>query len=236
MRELYCRSIFPRAWFAPAALLLLLAVIAQPAAAVDWLTAPSYYTHDSSTGQPVTQYAQIGPFYYPFRADYMRSGFRHYRSSIQVGSNADNLHIVEEWGNPIRPYEEWRFPFRPYSVPYDQWGPPFGGLGPVGWGGPWMGPWGGGGWGGGWGGGVPFNGMNTGMNMGLGPNGPNGPNAPNAPNGPFPNGPNQPGGGWGGGWGPGWGGGQRNFAQPWLDGYYAPYNQKGRSDYFRSYP
>jgi hypothetical protein len=39
------------------------------------------------------------------------------------------MHIVEQWGNPVRPYEEWQFPFRPYSVPYDAWGPPFGGLG-----------------------------------------------------------------------------------------------------------
>lgn len=228
MCELYCQSRL-RCRLLCGLVALVLMASAQVASAVDWLTAPSFYTHDSSTGQRVTQYAQVGPFYYPFRADYMKSGFRHYRSSIQVGSNADNLHIVEEWGNPIRPYEEWRFPFRPYSVPYDQWGPPFGGLGPVGWGGPWTGPWGGGGgWGGGWGGGFPLNGMNTGMGP-TGPNAPNAANGPNGPNGPIgPGGPFPPGGGWGGG--------PRNFAQPWLDGYYAPYDQKGRSDYFRSYP
>ena len=61
-----------------------------------------------------------------------RSGYRHYRSTIQAGGSADNLHIVEEWGRPVRPYGEWRFPYRPYSVPYSQWGQPFGGLGPGG--------------------------------------------------------------------------------------------------------
>lgn len=93
------------------------------ASAAGWLTAPSYYTHEPSTGQRVTQYAQVGPFYYYFRPDYMKSGYRHTRSTIQLGNSADNLHIVEEWGRPVRPYEEWRFPYRPFSVPYNAWGP-----------------------------------------------------------------------------------------------------------------
>lgn len=136
--------------------LLLLALLANLATAADWLTAPSYYTHDPMTGQPVTQYAEIGPYYYYHRPDFQRSGYRHYRSTIQTGNSADNMHLVEEYGRPIRPYEEWRFPYRPYSVPYDQWGPPFGGLGgggfrggyglPFGAGpiGPWAPGWGGG--------------------------------------------------------------------------------------------
>jgi hypothetical protein len=95
----------------------------------DWLVVPSYYTHDPMNGQRVTQYAEIGPYYYYHRPDYQKSGYRHYRSTIQTGNSADNMHLVEEYGRPIRPYEEWRFPYRPYSVPYDAWGPPFGGLG-----------------------------------------------------------------------------------------------------------
>jgi hypothetical protein len=106
---------------------LLIAV--QPAAAADWLTAPSYYTHDPVTAKRVNQYAEIGPYYYYFRPDFQRSSYRQFRSTIQTGNSADNMHIVEEYGNPVRPYEEWRFPYRPYSVPYDAWGPPFGGLG-----------------------------------------------------------------------------------------------------------
>jgi len=122
----------------------------------DWLTAPSYYTHDWTSGQRVNQYSPIGPFYYYARPDYMKSGYRHTRSSLDLGNSSDNMHIVEEWGNPVRPYEEWRFPFRPYSVPYPAWGPPFGGLGGGGGGYPYSGPaWGGGGWGGGWGPGGP---------------------------------------------------------------------------------
>lgn len=103
---------------------------ARSAPAIDWLTAPSYYTHDPMTAERVAQYSPIGPFYYYSRPDYLKSGYRHFRSTIQAGGSADNLHIVEEWGRPVRPYEEWRFPYRPYSAPYDQWGPPFGGLGP----------------------------------------------------------------------------------------------------------
>jgi hypothetical protein len=130
-----------------AAILVAASLATSSAHAIDWLTAPSYYTHDRVTGDRVAQYSPIGPFYYYARPDFIRSGYRHLRSSIQVAGSADNLHIVEEWGNPVRPYGEWRFPYRPYSVPYDQWGPSFNGLGPGGVFAP--GGWGGGGWGGG---------------------------------------------------------------------------------------
>ncbi len=98
------------------------------AVAADWITAPSYYSHDPTTGERVTQYSPIGPFYTYARPDYRRSGYRNTRSSIQAGNSTDNMHIVEEWGRPIRPYGEWRFPYRPYSVPYSGWGAPFAGL------------------------------------------------------------------------------------------------------------
>lgn len=136
---------------------LVLLVFAQVATAADWLTAPSYYTHDPVTAERVNQYAEIGPYYYYHRPDFQRSGYRQFRSTIQAGNSADNMHIVEEYGNPVRPYEEWRFPYRPYSVPYDAWGPPFGGLGGAGYGGyP--------------GGGYPYGGYG-----GFPPNGPIGP-------------------------------------------------------------
>lgn len=101
----------------------------EAASAADWITAPSYYTHERMTGQRVAQYSQIGPYYYYQRADFTRSGYRNFRSTIQAGGSADNLHIVEEWGKPVIPYEQWRFPYRPYGSPYPAWGPPFGGLG-----------------------------------------------------------------------------------------------------------
>jgi hypothetical protein len=115
--------------------------------AADWITAPSTYTHDPTTAERVAQYSPIGPFYYYQRPDYLKSGYRHLRSTIDLGNSSDNLHIVEEWGRPVRPYDEWRFPYRPFSVPYDAWGPPFGGLG----GGNGMFPYSGGGFGGGFG-------------------------------------------------------------------------------------
>ncbi|MFV1964287.1 MAG: hypothetical protein ACC628_02600 [Pirellulaceae bacterium] len=95
----------------------------------DWITAPSYYTHDPQSGERVRQYTPIGPFYTYGQSNYRKSGFRHSRSSIQVGQSADNLIVTEKWGDSVRPYGEWRFPYRPYSVPYPLWGPPYGGLG-----------------------------------------------------------------------------------------------------------
>src|SRR6185436_9889466 len=100
-------------WFVPSAF------------AADWLTAPSYYTHDHTTGERVCQYSPIGPFYYYTRPDYLQSGYRQFRSTIDLGNSSDNMHIVEQWGAPVQPYEQWRFQFRPYSVPYQEWGPPF---------------------------------------------------------------------------------------------------------------
>jgi hypothetical protein len=97
--------------------------------AADWIVSPSYYSHDPQTGQRVTQYTPIGPFYNYAQSDYLRSGYRHTRSSIQAGGSVDHMHIVEEFGRAVRPYGEWRFPYRPYSVPYPAWGAPFSGLG-----------------------------------------------------------------------------------------------------------
>jgi hypothetical protein len=95
----------------------------------DWLTWPSTYTHDPVTGFPTDQYMPPVQPIAPGRT--VRSGFRHFRSTLQVGQSADNVHIVEQFGEPVVPYEEWRFPFRPYSVPYHAWGPPVtGGWGP----------------------------------------------------------------------------------------------------------
>lgn len=138
-------------------------------AAADWITAPSYYTHDPQTGERVRQYSPIGPFYMAQRDNYTRSGFHHTRSSIQVGTNADQMHIVDQWGPPVQPYEDWRFPFRPYGAPSPLWS----NMSPWAPNGQW-GPWGGGPWNGGqWGG-------------GPGPMGPN-QNGPN-PGGPYPGG------------------------------------------------
>ncbi len=90
----------------------------------DWLTWRSTYTHDPVHGMRVDQYAIPSEPVAPARQDFQRSGFRHYRSTLQAGQSADNLHVVEQWGRPVEPYEQWRFPFRPYGVPYDAWGPP----------------------------------------------------------------------------------------------------------------
>ncbi len=89
----------------------------------DWMMWPSTYTHDPQFGRRVDQYAIHEQPLAPYREDFSRSGFRHFRSTLQAGQSADNMHIVEQWGRQIVPYEQWRFPFRPYGVPYDAWGP-----------------------------------------------------------------------------------------------------------------
>jgi len=214
--------------------------------AADWATAPSYYTHDYSNGQRVSQFAQIGPFHYFQRPDYLKSGYRQYRSTIDLGNSSDNMHVVEQWGAQVVPYEQWRFPYRPYSAPYQAWGPPYGGLGGGTGGYPYSGgngggvnvlggffpPYGFGGYGGfGWGSAA---GSGAGAAL-LGSGMPGG---------------GMPGGGMPGG-GPGWGGGGPggfpgyhpgnfsppavNFAQPWLDGHYPSYDLNDRSQYYQPY-
>jgi len=186
---------------------------ASPAA--DWITAPSYYTHDGSSGERVAQYSPIGPFYYFTRPDYVKSGYRQYRSTLDLGNSSDNMHVVEQWGAQIVPYEQWRFPYRPYSAPYPAWGPPYGGLG-------------------GGTGGYPYSG-GSGANIfggffppyggGVGGYGGFGGVGPYA----------APGGGMGGGFPGGFTPPAVNFAQPWLDGHYPSYDLNDRSQYWRPY-
>ncbi len=103
----------------------LLATLAAGGAAhaADWMFAPSKYTHNSQTGERVTQYSPIGPFYIYPHPNYVKSGYRHTRSTLRGQNSVDQMHIVEEWGRPVRPYGEWQYPYRPYSVPYNAWGP-----------------------------------------------------------------------------------------------------------------
>ena len=95
--------------------------LAKPVA-MDWTTLPSTYTHDQD-GQRVDQYALAVEPQSTERPDFVRSGFRHTRSTLQAGFSSDNYHVTEQWGQPVRPYGEWRYPNRPFSVPYGQWGP-----------------------------------------------------------------------------------------------------------------
>jgi len=139
----------------------MIAVAPRATFAIDWIVAPSYFTHDPESGQRVTQYTPIGPVYAAYDPTYVKSGFRHSRSSLKVGNFSDHMFVVEEYGRPVRPFGEWQFPYRPYSVPYPYWGPtypfvgyggyPYGGYGQGGYGPgyPGPGPYGPGGYGGG---------------------------------------------------------------------------------------
>jgi hypothetical protein len=176
---------------------------ATAAPTVDWTTLPSTYTHDA-TGQRVDQYAQAVEPEGPSRADFVRSGYTHTRSSLQVGFNADHYHVTEQWGPQVRPYGEWRYPYRPFAVPYGAWGPQLpqvaaGGIGFGPWGLPGAGPWGQVPPGGFPNGGAP-NGwmpqgagpMGAGQMQGMGPGPMPGPGMP----GPGAPGPGMPGPGW----------------------------------------
>ena len=124
-------------------ILLFLICVTTPTGAGDWLTAPSFYTHNPVTGLRTNQHTSPPQAVVPQDPTFRGSGFHHYRSTIQYGQTADNYYRVEQWGPPVQPYGEWRFPNRPYSVPYDQWGAPFAGLNLGGYGnGPWGHPYG----------------------------------------------------------------------------------------------
>lgn len=94
----------------------------------DWLTLPSQFSHDVSSGQRVAQYAPIVGPPVPYVSNFRSSGYTNTRSSLNFGPSADNYHRVEKWGDQVRPYGEWRFPFRPFSTPYPNWGAPYAGL------------------------------------------------------------------------------------------------------------
>ncbi len=91
-----------------------------PSMATDWLTHRSFYTHSYQTGQRVHQFAAKPVTYHTPR---QVSVYHHYRSSVQVADSVSQYHLVERYGDQVRPYGEWRFPYRPFSVPYSQWGP-----------------------------------------------------------------------------------------------------------------
>ena len=160
---------------------------------IDWTTMASTYTHDPQ-GQRVDQFSTgIEPVAIE-RPDFVRSGYRHTRSTLQAGSGADHYHSVEQWGPNVRPYGEWRYPTRPFSVPYPVWGPQLPQV--LGGGFPW--------------GGVPFgNATNGGSGNGLMPGVIPQPGAIPQP-------------GWQSGFGTGLGVGPGNALLPMQDDYYPP--------------
>jgi hypothetical protein len=94
-------------------------------AADSWIFRPSHYTHDSETGERVSQYTRKQPAYVRVDPTYMQSGYRHSRSTLRgIGGSVDRRHVVETWGagETIRPYGEWQYPFRAGATPYGPWG------------------------------------------------------------------------------------------------------------------
>jgi hypothetical protein len=109
---------------------------AAGAAQASWIFAPSYYSHDPATGQRVAQFAPEEPAYAAVDPTFMRSGYRHNRTTLRgLDGTADRMHVVETWGEgeSIRPYGEWEYPFRAGATPYGPWGNPQG---------PWTSPYG----------------------------------------------------------------------------------------------
>ena len=76
---------------------------------VDWTTRASHYTHDPY-GNRVDQYAQaVAPPSFE-RPDFQRSGYRHYRSTIQAGNSADNLARRRGMGQSSSPLRRMAIP------------------------------------------------------------------------------------------------------------------------------
>ena len=94
-----------------------------------WVFRPSYYSHDPATGERTAQFAPKAPSLAPVDPNYVRSGYRHKRSTLRgADGSADRMHLVETWGAgaDIRPYGEWLFPYRAGATPYGPWGNPQG--------------------------------------------------------------------------------------------------------------
>ena len=110
------------------AALPLVTLLGAAAADAGWTFNRSYFSHDPLSDTRVAQYAPPRTRYAPSESNSRQSGYRHIRSSIRVGGNADHLHIVETWGDGewIRPYGEWQYPFRPGSTPWSPWMNPWG--------------------------------------------------------------------------------------------------------------
>ncbi len=82
-----------------ATLVLIVIVFSPLAQAADWLTLPSRYSHNPSTGERVAQYTKIQAPSVPQPSNFRTSGYTHTRSSLNYGQSADNYHRVEQWGD-----------------------------------------------------------------------------------------------------------------------------------------
>jgi hypothetical protein len=108
---------------------LLAALASVTAARADWVFRSSYYSHDSATGERVSQFARPAPAYSRVGGEgYLQSVYRQNTISLRGPDDADHTHVVETWGagDQIRPYGEWLFPYRAGATPYGPWGNPQG--------------------------------------------------------------------------------------------------------------
>jgi len=98
------------------------------AADSSWIFRPSYYTHDTATGERVAKFAAEKPAYVRTDPTYRESVYRQTRSGFQVGDAYDYMHTVQTWGQgeKIRPYGEWLYPYRAGATPFGPWGNPQG--------------------------------------------------------------------------------------------------------------
>jgi hypothetical protein len=90
-----------------------------------WIFERSYYSHNPTTGQRVTQYAPIPKVYLRQDPTYRESGFHYTQHMLRgPGGSLDAYHMVQTWGDGdrIRPYGEWKYPYRAGATPYGPWG------------------------------------------------------------------------------------------------------------------
>lgn len=77
---------------------LLVSSMAAPTRAESWIFAPSYYSHDPVTQVRIGRQYSSGPVYTRPSGEYVRTGYRNLRSTIQVrGQTFDHLNVWESW-------------------------------------------------------------------------------------------------------------------------------------------
>jgi hypothetical protein len=78
--------------------MLALVTMASSASAESWIFNRSYYSHSPTTGVRIGRQVASGPLFTRPQGEYISTGWRNMRSTIQVGGQVfDQTNIWESW-------------------------------------------------------------------------------------------------------------------------------------------